>query len=222
MLAIAGGKGGVGKTTVTLALAGSLADAGHTPVALDADVDMPDLHVLAGTDREPTADALAAGRAPGDVVQRPRLLPGVGVVAAGRPDSVPAALRRLRRWHGPVLVDCPAGASGDAARPLRECDGSVLVTTHTPAALENTARTAAVARRLDAAPLAVVVRGEAETADRVFDCPVERVPDVDTRPVHADSRLRTVCGSIRRRASDDQLCRDTSARHRGRYHTRNR
>jgi len=204
MLAIAGGKGGAGKTTITLALARSLADAGRDPVVLDADVDMPDLHVLAGADREPTADELAAGRRLGGVVQRPRGLPGIGLLAAGRPDALPAALSRLRRWHGPVLVDCPAGASEDAARPLRACDRSILVTTDTPAAIEDTVKTAAVARHLDATPLAVLVRGEADPADMPFDCPVEHVPTVDTSPVYTDSRLRSVCVSLRRRLSAER------------------
>lgn len=202
MLAITGGKGGAGKTTVTLALACSLADAGRDPVALDADVDMPDLHVLADAARQPTADDLAAGRLLDAVVQRPRRLPGIGVVAAGRPDSVPAALSRLRGWHGPVLVDCPAGASEDAAGPLRECDGSVLVTTDSPAAIEDSVKTAAVARRLDAVPLAVLVRGEIGAAERAFDCPVTEVPSVDASPVCTDPRIRAVCASIRRRIPD--------------------
>lgn len=212
MLAIAGGKGGVGKTTLTLALARSLADAGRDPIALDADVDMPDLHVLARAERAPTADELAAGRPLGEVVQYPRGLPGVGVVAAGRPERLPAALSGLRSWHGPVLVDCPAGASEDAAGPLRECDRSVLVTTDTPAAIEDTVKTAAVARRLGAPPLAALVRGDTGDADGAFGCPVERVPTVEASPVYADPRLRAVCSSIRTRLSGEHLAPSRPAR----------
>jgi len=199
MLAVAGGKGGVGTTTAVLGLAGVLARAGRDPVAVDADVDMPDLHVLAGLDREPAADALAAGRPLGEVVQRAPDLPGVGVVASGAPGTVPAALRRLREWHGPVVVDCPAGASGDAARPLRACDRTVLVTTATPAAVEDTRKTAAMARRLGAPPLVALVRGSAGAgAGTGFDCPVERLPAVAADRVHAHPRVRAVCGTVAR------------------------
>jgi septum site-determining protein MinD len=203
MLAVAGGKGGVGTTTVVLALAGVLARSGRDPVAVDADVDMPDLHVLAGVDRGPTGNALAAGRPVGAVVQRAPALPGVGVVASGTPGAIPAALRRLEGWHGPVLGDGPAGAGGDAARPLRVCDRTVLVTTVTPAAVEDTRKTAAMARRLGASPLVALVRepagagaGEAE-AEAGFDCPVERLPPVAADRVHAHPRVRAVCDTVR-------------------------
>jgi len=55
MLAIAGGKGGVGKTTTTLGLAAALPG---RPLAVDADRDMPDLHALAGVNRDPGLDAV--------------------------------------------------------------------------------------------------------------------------------------------------------------------
>ena len=200
MLAVAGGKGGVGTTTVVLALAGVLARSDRDPIAVDADVDMPDLHVLAGVDRGPTGNALAAGRPVGAVVQRAPARPGVGVVASGTPGAVPAALRRLAGWHGPVLVDCPAGAGGDAARPLRVCDRTVLVTTVTPAAVEDTRKTAAMARRLGTPPLVVLVRGPAGAREvgPEFDCPVERLPPVAADRVHAHPRVRAVCGTVSR------------------------
>lgn len=199
MLAIAGGKGGVGKTTVTLALARSMAERDCEPIVVDADVDMPDLHVLAGVDREPTASDIATGKAVGTVLQSPRRLPGVGVVTAGQPGRLPAALSRLRRCHRPVLVDCPAGASNDAARPLRECHRSLAVTTDTPAAIEDTIKTTAIARRLGAPPVAVCLRGQTAVPDGTFDCPVEHVPAIDTTPVYTDPRLRAVCVSLCRR-----------------------
>jgi septum site-determining protein MinD len=199
MLAVAGGKGGVGTTTVVLALAGVLARSGQDPVVVDADVDMPDLHVLAGVDREPAADALAAGRPLREVVQRAPELPGVGVVASGAPETVRAALPRLREWSGPVIVDCPAGAGGDAARPLRACDRTVLGTTATPAAAEDTRKTAAMARRLGAPPLVALVRGPAGADTGFgFDCPVERLPTVSADRVHAHPRVRAVCGTVAR------------------------
>lgn len=194
MLAIAGGKGGVGKTTVALGLARALARAGRHPLVADADVDMPDLHVVAGVARTPTADRLAAGDRIERVVQYPRDMPGVGVVTAGRPRETPAALRRLGGWHGPVIVDCPAGASGDAARPLRACDRSVLVTTDTPEAIEDTRKTAAVARRLDADPVVTLVRGDARVVD--VESPVEPLPTVEADRPQADPRVLGVCGSV--------------------------
>jgi septum site-determining protein MinD len=198
MLAVAGGKGGAGRTTIALGVGLALARSGLDPVVLDADVDMPDLHVAAGTDREPTADRLAAGDSVGRVRNQSTAYPGVGVVPAGRPGTVPAALRRVARWHGPVLVDCPAGAGRDLARPLRECDRSLLVTTDRPQAVEDTAKTAAVARSLSAPPVAVLVRSTGGGADpgSPFRVPVLEVPAVRSRPVPVQPRFQAACRQV--------------------------
>jgi septum site-determining protein MinD len=221
MLAIAGGKGGVGKTTTALGLGRVLAQSGLDPIVVDADVDMPDLGLLAGVDREPSTDRLADGAPIERAVQPSPDVSSLGVVTAGRPETLPAALRRLEGWHGPVLVDCPAGASRDVARPLRCCDRTVLVTTHTPEALEDTAKTAAVATELEAPPTVVAVRGdtngykpvsdldpprgricsrsysrqceEGHRAEAWFDCPVVRVPTVGSGSVSAHPRFRGAC-----------------------------
>jgi septum site-determining protein MinD len=196
MLAVAGGKGGVGTTTAALGLGYALARSGRDPVVLDADVDMPDLHVAADVDREPTADRLAAGASVGRIVQQSTALPGVGVVPAGSPGSLPAALRRADRWHGPVIVDCPAGAGRDVARPFRESDRCLLVSTDTPQAVEDTAKTAAAARSLSAAPVGALVRSTGDDADAPFRCPVVGLPAVDSRPVAATPRFQAACQRV--------------------------
>jgi len=179
MIAITGGKGGSGKSTTTLGLARALAIGGDDPLVVDADTDLPDLHLLAGVDRKPSWDSL--GESPLEcVTQRAPALGGIAVLPAGDDRALPAMLARVTAWQGPVLVDCPAGAGPDATRPLRRADRSVLATGQEPESLTDVAKTARVARRLDAPPLAALVR----TADSVgrlpFDCPhVESVPCVD-------------------------------------------
>jgi septum site-determining protein MinD len=196
MLAIAGGKGGAGKTTAALGVGHALARSGRDPIVVDADVDMPDLHVLAGTDREPTADRLASGDAVEHVLQRSKAYPGVGVVSAGRPESVPAALRQAECWHGPVVVDCPAGAGRDAARPLRASDRSLLVTTDSPQAIADTVKTAAVTRALSAPPVATLVRSDRDPDTRPFECPVVGVPAVGSTPVALQPRYQAACQQV--------------------------
>jgi septum site-determining protein MinD len=194
MFAVAGGKGGAGKTTTALGVGHALARSGYDPVVVDADIDMPDLHVVAGVDREPTADRLAAGDHIRGVLQHPTAHPGVGVVTAGSPTTLPAALRHLARWHGPVLVDCPAGVGRDAARPLRASDGSLLVTTDTAEALEDTGKTAAVARELDAAPVCVFHRaGTGRGADPDVRCPVVEVPSFESDRITLQPLFQAAC-----------------------------
>ncbi|ODR81326.1 cell division inhibitor MinD [Haladaptatus sp. W1] len=152
MLAIAGGKGGCGKTTTTLGLAGALGRMRRSVLAADADVDMPDLHHLANVDGTPNLTAVENGEAVEIATHPPPTLSGVEVVPAPQSmgDSVhlPSALSRLADAADHVLVDCPAGAGPDAATPLRLADHVLLVTTTDPACLRDTAKTAAMARAL--------------------------------------------------------------------------
>jgi len=75
----------------------------------------------------------------------------------------------------PVLLDCPAGASPDAAAPLRVADRCVLVTPLRRAAIRDAAKTAALARRLDCPPLGTIVSRTRSVPDALADllgCPV--------------------------------------------------
>jgi len=177
MLAIAGGKGGCGKTTATLGLARALATAGRDPLVVDADTDLPDLHLLADVDREPTATALAGGDPLECVSQRSGAYPGVRVVTAGRPAATADALYRAADWHGPVLVDCPAGAGPDAVTPLRHSDRAILVTTDERETLRDATKTAAVAEEVEAPAVGTLLRGDRVTLP--FQSPhVEQVPEI--------------------------------------------
>lgn len=187
MLAIAGGKGGCGKTTTAIGLAVCLVGTGRRPLVVDADLGMPDLHVRLGLDPDPGLGAVADGRPVAEVVRTSPARPGVAVCPVGGADApVATALQRTCEWSGPVLVDCPAGASPDAATPLRVADGTVLVSTDTPESLEDTAKTAALARRLDAPPVGALVRGtpDRRTVSRLLGCePVVAVPEPPDDPL---------------------------------------
>ncbi|MFB6301563.1 MAG: MinD/ParA family protein [Haloferacaceae archaeon] len=182
MLAIAGGKGGSGKTTTALGLARALD--GPTLVA-DADVDMPDLHALAGVNREPTLADLD-GRPPDAVAQSRPGTAGVSVLPAPRAtdDADPdTALARVAAADVPTLVDCPAGAGPDAATPLRAADRALLVAEACAPALRDTAKTAAMARALGTEVVGAVLTRTATAPDAtatVLGCPVlGTVPAVD-------------------------------------------
>lgn len=210
MLAITGGKGGCGKTTATLGLARTLAKEGRDPLVIDADTDLPDAHLLADVDREPTATAVARGTEPTAVCQHSPRFPGVSVLPAGDPESTVTALARAQSWHGPVLVDCPAGAGTDATAPLRESDHAILVTTATPQALSDTAKTAQMATRLDSPPAGTLVRGTVTPDELPYQCPhVERVPDIDGGPapqqVLARPQFRAACRSMSKLITNEPL-----------------
>lgn len=181
MLAVAGGKGGSGKTTTALGLAAALAAAGRKPLVVDADCDMPDLHLQAGTELEPGLDAVVECGIERAIQQSSRA-PGVAVVSAGSRSVVGQAVERLHRWQGPVLVDCPPGFARQLGAVFRTADRTVLVTTDRPQAVEDAIKTAAVSRAVGAEPAGLVVRATERESPvaHAFECPASiRVPSVE-------------------------------------------
>lgn len=202
-LAVAGGKGGCGKTTATLGLAHALVQRGRQPLVVDADHDVPDLHVRAGVAREPGLPAIVEGTDPARVSQASERFPGVAVVAAGTIRVDPAgAMRILAALPRPVLFDCPAGAGPDVAAPLRVADGSVIASTDTRTSRADAAKTVEMARSLGAAPVLALERstgmGSAQEAgESAMDVPTVRVPDGGRRPLQGQSVRKAFARAVR-------------------------
>jgi len=157
VIGVSSGKGGVGKSTVTVNLAVALAAAGHSVGLLDADVYGFSVPKMLGTDHDPVIL--------GDVVI-PTSAHGVRCLSMGYfvPDDQPVIWRgpMLHKaiqqfltdafWGTPdfVLVDMPPG-TGDVALTLAEVMPKaevIVVTTPQPAAQRVAQRSAFAARRL--------------------------------------------------------------------------
>jgi ATP-binding protein involved in chromosome partitioning len=157
VIGVSSGKGGVGKSTVTVNLAVALARAGHRVGLLDADVYGFSVPKMLGTDHDPIIL--------GDVVI-PTTAHGVTCLSMGYfvPDDQPVI------WRGPMLhkaiqqfltdaywgqpdfllVDMPPG-TGDVALTLADVMPRaeiIVVTTPQPAAQRVAQRSAFAARRL--------------------------------------------------------------------------
>lgn len=186
MIAVAGGKGGCGKTTTALGLGRALARAGRDALVADADSAMPNLHALAGVPPEPTLADVSADASPEAVAHPDPVVPGVRILPAPA-DGTPAdrtaaggtrsAFARLGGADSRVLLDCPAGAGPDAAVPLRVADRVVVASLPTRESLRDAAKTAAMARALDARVVACAVVG------------TDTVPDGVTRLTGADATV---------------------------------
>ncbi|RQG89015.1 hypothetical protein EA462_11575 [Natrarchaeobius halalkaliphilus] len=212
MIAIAGSKGGCGKTTVTVGLARAFARAGDPTVAVDADRQLPNLHAVANVDRTPTLATVEAD-AVGAAVQPLSGTTGAGVIAA--PDTtdridLETALDRLGNEDVRILLDCPSGCGPDVTDPLAVADAVVVVTTDTDRARRGARTTIELARRLEVPVAGAVVTkhgGETETIGSELGIPVlGTIPEHDA-PLSADATERAfdhVVDRLRRESFPDR------------------
>jgi septum site-determining protein MinD len=161
VFAIAGAKGGVGKTTTALELAATLATAGYAVVVVEADlamanaVDFLDL----GIDSEPTLQDVLADATP--VSEATHAAPGGFDVVPGGVDlegfaaadiaSLGPAVEQLRSEYEAVLIDTPAGATRETLHPVAVADATVLVSTPRAASVRDASKTVELIERLDGA-----------------------------------------------------------------------
>ena len=179
LIAVASGKGGVGKSTVTVNLALALAAAGRAVGILDADVHGPNVPLLLGVRRREPVKGLAllsiAGAVPDS--QRPQPLERHGLAFLSLalfvgeeqhllPGNTGFAGRLIEQllfdadW-GPrdvVLIDLPPGTGEPQATLARQLalDGVILVVTPQDLALLDTTRSLQMFRDAGAPVLGVV------------------------------------------------------------------
>jgi septum site-determining protein MinD len=163
---VAGGKGGVGKTTTTANLCAALAAAGYDAVAIDGDLAMANLAQLLDIPGEPTVHDVLAGTADVDetICHHERgfdVVPGTRDLEAFA-DADPARLRDavvapLVERYDVVVLDTSAGLSHEVTVPLGLADAVVLVTTPNVVAIKDAAKTGELAERVDGEIAGVVV-----------------------------------------------------------------
>jgi ATP-binding protein involved in chromosome partitioning len=166
LVAVASGKGGVGKTTVAVNLALALAKLGHRVGLLDADVYGPNVPIMLGSTQEPMATA------------QQRIIPveaqGLKMISMGllNPGDKPVI------WRGPMLhsvitqflrsvewgeldylvIDLPPG-TGDVQLTLIQTvavTGAVVVTTPSTVALADVRKAIEMFRQVNVEVLGVV------------------------------------------------------------------
>jgi cell division ATPase MinD, archaeal len=132
----ASGKGGTGKTTVTVNLGTSLAQFGKNTIIMDADIGMANLGLAIGLEDVPiTLHEVLAGKANiNDAIYEGPA--GVKVVPSGislqgfqqaNPERLRDVLNEMVDRCDYLLIDAPAGISRDGVIPLAVADDVVLV-----------------------------------------------------------------------------------------------
>jgi ATP-binding protein involved in chromosome partitioning len=166
IIAVASGKGGVGKSTVSVNLAVALAQAGASVGLLDADITGPNIPLMLGVDGQPHASA--------DNKITPLERHGVKVISIQFfvPEGQPIV------WRGPLVggaiqqflrdvdwgdldylvIDLPPGTS-DAQLTLAQAvpiSGTVLVTTPQEVSLSDVSKALAMLKRMSVPVIGIV------------------------------------------------------------------
>ncbi len=136
VITIASGKGGTGKTTVTVNLGTALARFGMRTYIIDADIGMANLGLLLGLENVPvTLHEVLAGKSSIDeaIYEGPaglRVIP-CGMSLQGFQESDPEKLKDvmgdLVDRADFLLIDAPAGINRDGIIPLAVADEVILV-----------------------------------------------------------------------------------------------
>jgi septum site-determining protein MinD len=173
---VAGGKGGVGKTTTAVNVGSALQEMGYDVVVVDADLGMANLGAMLSVEPERSLHEILAGdgaehhhrrHVDGAVSEALTDAPGGLTVIPGEQsleafaDADPAKLRKviktLRNAYDVVLIDTGAGLSHEVAVPLGLADGIVLVTTPDTVAVGDTVKTAELADRIDGNVIGAII-----------------------------------------------------------------
>ncbi|NMT64187.1 AAA family ATPase [Marinobacter orientalis] len=145
-LAITGGKGGVGKTSVALNLSLTLAREGHRVLLLDGDTDLANVSIMLG--RYPTrtlANVMAGECHLRDVIMEAEwglhIIPGASGVeqcvemAADESLRILKALSRLEKAYDYVIIDTASGLQKTGMHMIAAAELACVVVTPDPASL---------------------------------------------------------------------------------------
>jgi ATP-binding protein involved in chromosome partitioning len=166
VIAVASGKGGVGKSTVSVNLAVALAQAGASVGLLDADITGPNIPMMLGVDGQPKATATnkiePLARYGVKVISIQFFVPE-GQPIVWRGPLVGGAIQQFLRdveWGelDYLVVDLPPGTS-DAQLTLAQAvpiSGAVLVTTPQEVSLSDVRKALSMLRRMSVPVLGIV------------------------------------------------------------------
>lgn len=143
VMALASGKGGVGKTVLAIGLAQALAEAGERVLLIDADLGLANVDVQLGLPMGPDLGTVLAGRSALDAALQVHpagfsVLPGrsgSGALAGVGPESMASLLETARGGFSVVLLDIGAGVQIAQRRLLAMADLALIIATEEPTSL---------------------------------------------------------------------------------------
>lgn len=153
-IVVTSGKGGVGKSTVSLGLAAQFAAGGERVLLVDCDAGLRSLDRMTGTEEAlvfDSADVVAGRCAPAEAIYPSAAFPGVSLLPApaSGEELVPAHVMQrlvpmLKRYFDRVILDSPAGVGRGFRAAAAAADSALIVCNSDPVCI----RDAAIVRRL--------------------------------------------------------------------------
>jgi cellulose biosynthesis protein BcsQ len=212
MIAITGAKGGCGKTTTTLGLAEEFARRGTPTLIVDADRQLPNLHVAADVDRKPTIASVSEGDTLTEFAHQYPANDNIRVLPAPTSEEsvdMQSKLTELKTDSIRILVDCPAGVGPDAVDPLVVADHAIVVTRNTKQSYEAAQKTIDTAQRLNLPIAGVMVNQCDEFPGNIpleGEFPlVQPVPTYSSQAPHRNPTAREAYNAIVDEFTDNRL-----------------
>ena len=166
VIAVASGKGGTGKTTITANLGIALSKLGQKVLLIDADVAMANLSLILGMQSSPiTLHDILLGEAQVqdsiyDGPEGVRFIPsGLSLDNYKRVDSerLTTIVSQLADQYDYILLDVAAGIEKNVLSALSASQETLLVTMPTSPAIADALKTKIVAQRLNSKVIGVVI-----------------------------------------------------------------
>ena len=165
-IAVASGKGGVGRTTLVANLGIALASLGKETIIIDGSLSTPDLALLFKLEKSVYTlnDALAGEATLADVIypgpKRVKIVPaGVTLeqVRKARPERLPELMRQVPEKTDFVLIDVPSGLGRETVSAMRAGREVLLVATPEMTSISDAMKTRLIAEFLGLAPIGVAL-----------------------------------------------------------------
>ncbi|MFH0922704.1 MAG: cell division ATPase MinD [Candidatus Micrarchaeota archaeon] len=154
-IVLASGKGGVGKSTISLNLSIILASAGKKVTVVDADVAMANLGLLLGIERAPITlhNVLKGEHDIFDAVYEGplnlRYVPsGLSLeVTETNEERMAEAIKKLEAQNDFVIIDCPPGLGIDAMAAMKSAKEMIIIITPEPSSLADALKVKSIAEK---------------------------------------------------------------------------
>ena len=139
IIVITSGKGGVGKTTSSAAIASGLAMRGHKTVVIDFDIGLRNLDIIMGCERRVVYDFINVINGEATLKQaliKDKRLPQLCILPASQTrdkdalsiEGVERVLNELSQEFAYIICDSPAGIEGGALMAMHFADDAIVVT----------------------------------------------------------------------------------------------